>query len=184
MRGAVTRVTTGTFCFVKIDLHALRTELREEELLLFGKKKKNKRFASSGISGHSNSGRTQTKLNVRGPEGCPLDPFDASDEPSECSPSEAAIRRTMIVFNHQFGKFSHSCCVDSQTSVTRQASRQRNEPLLTEIEVNACEVRRPPTVHDCHGRRSRQKKNRRCRSSVTKKHRRCSRRKSSINIAQ
>ena len=29
----------GTFCFVKIDLHALRTELLEEELLLFGKKK-------------------------------------------------------------------------------------------------------------------------------------------------
>ena len=42
----------------------------------------------------------------------------------------------MIVFNHQFGKFLHSCCVDSQTSVTRQASRQR-KPLLTEIDVNA-----------------------------------------------
>ena len=87
------------------------------------------------------------------------------------------------VFNHQFGKFSHSCCVDSQTSVTRQASRQRKEPLLTETDVNACEVRPPPAVHDCHGRRSRQK-TRRCRSSVTKKHRRCSRRKSAINIAQ
>ena len=46
-----------------------------------------------------------------------------------------------------------------------------------------CEVRPPPAVHDCHGRRSRQK-TRRCRSSVTKKHRRCSRRKSSINITQ
>ena len=89
----------------------------------------------------------------------------------------------MIVFNHQFGKFSHSCCVDSQTSVTRQASRQWKEPLLTEIDVNTREVRPPPAVHDCHGRRSRQK-TRRCRSSVTKKHRRCSRRKSSINIAQ
>ena len=55
----------GTFYFVKIDLHALRTELLEEELLLFGKKKI-KRFASSGISGHSKSGRTQTKLNGRG----------------------------------------------------------------------------------------------------------------------
>ena len=53
----------------------------------------------------------------------------------------------MIVFNHQFGKFSHSCCVDSQTSLTRQASRQRKEPLLTEIDVNACEVRPPPAVH-------------------------------------
>ena len=63
----------------------------------------------------------------------------------------------MIVFNHQFGKFSHSCCVDSQTSVKRQASRQRKEPLLTEIDVNACEVQPPPAVHDCHGRRSRQK---------------------------
>ena len=31
------------------------------------------------------------------------------------------------------------------------------EPLLTEIDVNACEVRPPPAVHDCHGRRSRQK---------------------------
>ena len=50
---------------MKIDLHALRTELLEEELLLFGKKKI-KRFASSGISGHSKSGRTQTKLNGRG----------------------------------------------------------------------------------------------------------------------
>ena len=89
-----------------------------------------------------------------GTEGCPLDPFEATDEPSGCSPSQAAIRRTMIVFNHQFGKFSHSCCVDSQTSVTRQASRQRKEPLLTEIDVvNACEVRPPPAVHDCHGRR-------------------------------
>ena len=92
-----------------------------------------------------------------GAEGCPLNPFDATDEPSGCSPSQAAIRRTMIVFNHQFGKFSHSCCVDSQTSVTRQASRQRKEPLLTEIDVNACEVRPPPAVHDCHGRRSRKK---------------------------
>ena len=34
---------------------------------------------------------------------------------------------------------------------------QRKEPLLTEIDVNACEVRPPPAVHDCHGRRSRQK---------------------------
>ena len=89
----------------------------------------------------------------------------------------------MIVFNHLCRKFSHSCCVDSQTSVTRQASRQRKELLLTEIDVNACEVRPPPAVHDCHGRRSRQK-TRRCRSSVTIKHRRCSRRKSSINIAR
>ena len=75
-----------------------------------------------------------------------MDPFDATDEPSGCSPSQAAIRRTMIVFNHQFGKFSHSCCVDSQTSVTRQVSRQRKEPLLTEIDVNACGVRPPPAV--------------------------------------
>ena len=37
MRGAVT--SQGTFCFVKIDLHALRTELLEEERLLLGKKK-------------------------------------------------------------------------------------------------------------------------------------------------
>ena len=83
-----------------------------------------------------------------GAEGCPLDPFDATDESSGCSPSQAAIRRTMIVFNHQFGKFSHSRCVNSQTSVTRQASRQRKEPLVTEIDVNACEVRRrpPPAV--------------------------------------
>ena len=43
-------------------LHALRTELLEEELLLLGKKKI-KWFASSGISIHSESGRTQTKLN-------------------------------------------------------------------------------------------------------------------------
>ena len=81
-----------------------------------------------------------------GAEGCPLDPFDATDEPSGCSPSQSAIRRSMIVFNHQFGKFSHSCCVDSQTSVTRQSSRQRKEPLLTEIDVSACEVRPPPAV--------------------------------------
>ena len=67
-----------------------------------------------------------------GAEGCLLDPFDATDEPSGCSPSQAAIRRIMIVFNHQFGKFSHSCCVDSETSVRRQESRQRKNPLLTE----------------------------------------------------
>ena len=81
-----------------------------------------------------------------GGKACPLDPFDTTDEPSGCSPSQAAIRRTMIVFNHQFGKFSHSCCVDSQTSVKRQASRQRKEPLLTEIDVNACKVRPTPAV--------------------------------------
>ena len=41
MCGAVTSHDgyAGTFCFVKIDLHALRTELLEEELLLLGKKK-------------------------------------------------------------------------------------------------------------------------------------------------
>ena len=50
---------------MKIDLHALRTELLEEELLLLGKKTI-KRFTSSGISGHSKSGGTQTKLNGRG----------------------------------------------------------------------------------------------------------------------
>ena len=81
-----------------------------------------------------------------GGEGCPLDPFDATDEPTGCSPSQAVIRRTMFVFDHQFGKFSHSCCVDSQTSVTRQAGRQRKETLLTEIDVNACDVRPPPAV--------------------------------------
>ena len=52
----------------------------------------------------------------------------------------------MIDFDHEFGKFSHSCCVDSQTSVTRQASRQRKESLLTEIDVNVCEVQPPPAV--------------------------------------
>ena len=65
-----------------------------------------------------------------GGEGCPLDPFDATDEPSGCSPSQAAIRRTIIVFNHQFGKFSHSCCVDSQTSVSdsraKRAASEKN----------------------------------------------------------
>ena len=66
-------------------------------------------------------------------------------------------------------------------SRAKRAAGQRKEPLLTEIDVNACEVRPPPAVHDCHGRRSR-RTTRRCRSSVTKKHRRCSRRKSSINI--
>ena len=100
------RVTTGTFCFVKIDLHALRTELLEEEPLLFGKKKI-KRFASSGINGLSKSGEGRRR-SWTGEEGCPLDPFDATDEPSGCSPSQAAIPRTMIVFNHQFGKFSQS----------------------------------------------------------------------------
>ena len=118
-----------------------------------------------------------------GGEGCPLDPFDATDEPSGCSPSQAAIRRTMIVFNHQLGKFSHSCGVDSQTSVTRQASRQRKEPLLTEIDVNACEVRPPPAVISlCMTVMDGVPDKKTRRSSVTKKHRRCSRRKSSINI--
>ena len=37
MRGAVTS-HDGHVCFVKIDLHALRTDLLEEELLLLGKK--------------------------------------------------------------------------------------------------------------------------------------------------
>ena len=92
-----------------------------------------------------------------GADGCPWDPFGATDEPSGSSPSQAAIRRTMIVFNHQFGKFLHTCCVDSQTSVTRQASHQRKESLLTEIDVNAYKVQQQPAVHDCHGRRSPQK---------------------------
>ena len=89
----------------------------------------------------------------------------------------------MIVFNHQFGKFSHSCCVDSQTSVTRQAGRQRKELLADGDRRERVRSAAPPAVHDYHGRRSRQK-TRRCRSSVMKKHRSCSRRKSLINIAQ
>ena len=69
MRGAVTSHTTGTFCicFVNIDLHALSKRsfhYRQEKI---------KRFASSGISGHRKSGRTQPKLN--GAEGCSLDPW-------------------------------------------------------------------------------------------------------------
>ena len=124
-------------------------------------------------------------MNGRGPDGCPLDPFNATDEPAvrvfaftSCDSKNYDCLQPPV----PLGKFSHSCCVDSQTSVTRQASRQRKEPLLKEIDVNACEVR-PPAVHDCHGRRS-HKKTHRCRSSVAKKHRRCSRRKNSINIAQ
>ena len=61
------------------------------------------------ISGYSKRGRTQTKLN-----GLQRDvlvtslrnPFDATDESSRCLPSQAEIRRTMIVINRQFGKFS------------------------------------------------------------------------------
>ena len=149
-------------------------------LLLLGKKKLKGVPMVVSVATAKVEGRRRSCM---GAEGCPFDPFDATDELPGCSPSQAAIRRTMIVFNHQFGKFLHSCCVDSQTSVTCQASHQRKEPLLTEIDVNVCEVRPPPAMHDCHGRRSRQK-TRRCRSSVTKKHRRYSRRKSSINIVQ
>ena len=167
---------------MKIDLHALRTELLEEELLLLGKKKLKGSPVVVSVATAKVEGRRRSWT---GAEECPLDPFDATDEPSGCSPSQAAIWRTMIVFNHQFGRFSHSCTcsVDSQTSVTRQASRLRKEPLLTEIHVNASEVRPPPAVHRLSWGRYRQKTCR-CRSSVTKKHRRCSRRKSSINIAQ
>ena len=72
---------------------------------------------------------------------------------------------------------------DVRHAPSEPPAKRTLKALLTEINMNACEVRPPPAVHDCHGRRSRQK-TRRCRSSVTKKHRRCSRRKSSINIAQ
>ena len=65
MRGAVTSHDGYVLLREDRSLHALRTELLEEELLLLGKKKI-KRFASSGISGHSKSGRTQTKMNRRG----------------------------------------------------------------------------------------------------------------------
>ena len=59
MRGAITS-HDGHILLREGRLHALRTELLEEELLLF-RKKKIKRLASSGISGHSKSG-PQTKL--------------------------------------------------------------------------------------------------------------------------
>ena len=117
----------------------------------------------SGISGHSKSGKTQTKLNGRG--GMSFRPLRRDRRAVRVFAFTSCDSKNYDCL-HQFGKFSHSCCV----AVTRQASRQRKEPLLTEIDVNAREVRPPPAVHDCHGRRSRQK-TRRCRSSVSKKHR-------------
>ena len=66
MRGAVT-VTTDTLCFVKIDLHALRTELLEEELLLLGKKKLKGLGSPVVVSvATAKVEVTQTKLNGRG----------------------------------------------------------------------------------------------------------------------
>ena len=165
---------------MKIDLHALRTELLEEELLLLGKKKI-KRFSSSGISGHSKSGRTQTKLNGHG--GMSLGPLRRDR------------RAVQVLAFTSFDSKNYDCLQPPVRKVltfmlyrltvnVRHASSEppAKAPLLTKNDVNACEVRPPPAVHDCHGRRSRQE-TRRCRSPVTKKHRRCSRRKSSINIA-
>ena len=98
------------------------------------REEKIKRFASCGICDHRKSGRTRAKMTGCGGIvlGTPLrNPFDATDEPSRCSPSQAAIRRTMIGIHRQFGKFSWF------TSVTCQASHQRTEPsaLLMEIDM-------------------------------------------------
>ena len=178
MRGAVTS-HDGHVLFREDRSTRAQNWASRREAFTF-RQEKIKRFASSGISGHSKSGRTQTKLNGRG--GMSFRPLRRDRQAVRVFAFTSCDSKNYDCL-HQFGKFSHSCCVESQTSVTRQASCQRKEPLLTEIDVNVCKVRPPPAVHDCDGRRSRQK-TRRCRSSVTKKHRRCSRRKSSINIAQ
>ena len=65
MRGTVTNHDGYVLIRENRSIYTRSAELLEEELLLLGKKKL-KRFASSGISDHSKSGRTQTKLNARG----------------------------------------------------------------------------------------------------------------------
>ena len=117
-----------------------------------------------------------------GAEGCSLDPFDATDEPSGCSPSQAAIRRTMIVFNHQFGKFSHSCC--RLTDVRHAPSEPPAERTLADGDWREC-VRSAAAARCAWlSWTAFPTKNSSLSIISYEKHRRCSRRKSSINMAQ
>ena len=110
----------------------------------FSARKKLKRFASSGISGHSNSGRTQTKLNGRGRMS--FGPFRRD-------------RRAVRVFAFTSCDSKNYDCLQPPvrkvlafmlcrlTDVRHAPSEPpANEPLLMEIYVNACEVRPPPAV--------------------------------------
>ena len=144
---------------MKIDLHALRTELLEEELLLFGKKKI-KRFASSGISGHSKSGRTQrTKLNGRG--GMSFGPlrrdrravrvfaFTSCDSKNyDCL--QPPVRKVLAFMLCRLTDVRHT---PSEPPAKRTLADGDRRGRVRSAAAARCD----PAVHDCHGRRSRQK---------------------------
>ena len=129
MRGAVTS-HDGNVLLREIDLHALRTELLEEEFLGKNKLKGSPVVVSVAIAKVEGRKRSWT-----GAEGCPWDwPLCAA--PSTRQTSRPGVRLHKLRFEELWLSSTarsessrDSCCVDSRTSVTRQASRQRKEPL-------------------------------------------------------
>ena len=158
MRGAV---TSDGYVLLREDRSARAQNWASRRGAFTFRQEKIKRFASSGISGHNRSGRTQTKLNGRG--GMSFGPlrrdrravFTSCDSKNyDCL--QPPVRKVLAFMLCRLTDVRHA---PSEPPVKRTLADgdQRKEPLLTEVDVNACEVRPPPAVHDCHGRRSRQK---------------------------
>ena len=63
-----------------------------------------------------------------GGKGCPLDPFDATDEPSGCSPSQAAIRRTIWLSSTTSSESSriHVVSTHRRPSSAKRAASEKN----------------------------------------------------------
>ena len=80
-----------------------------------------------------------------GAEGCPLDPFDATDEPSGCSPSQAAIRRTMIDFTSSESSRIHMHVVSThrRPSRAKRAACEKNPCWRRSTWMRATCGRRP-----------------------------------------
>ena len=120
------------------------------------RQEKIKRSASSGISGHSKSGRTQTKLNGRG---------EMSFRPLRRD------RRAVRVFAFTSCDSKNYDCLQPPvrkllafmlcrlTDIRHAPSKPPAKRTLADGDRRECvrSARPPPAVHDCHGRRSRQK---------------------------
>ena len=180
MRGAVT--THDRHILLREDRSTRAQNWASRRGAFTFRQEKNTRFASSGISGHSKSGRTQTKLNRHG--GISFGPLRRN-------------RRAVRVFAFTSCDSKNYDCLQttsSESSRIHVGSTHRCPSCAKRAasEKNPCWRRSTWTRAKCGGRPLcmtvmdgvPDKKTRRCWSSVTKRHRRCSRRKSSINIAQ
>ena len=125
----------ATFCFVKIDLHALA--LRSELLIavLLGIIEIIERLGSSGIGGHSKSDRTQTKLNGRGGMPMSLGPLNATPPTRQTSrpgvrriSSQDVFRSTMDCHQPPVQKVLviHVVSIHRRPSRTKRAASEKN----------------------------------------------------------